>query len=89
MKDEIRAVEFFESNGWRSYAMPRNSTPTPAPSVDRGYQPLREGYQPTQALSSTPPQGGSGLPDPAMATPAPAAPSVSTSTPSGSQPVRD
>jgi len=64
--------------------MPLSNTPAPpAPSVEkgyqpvheeRGYQPLREGYQPTQALNTTPPQGGSGMCSPA--TPTNATPSL-------------
>jgi hypothetical protein len=50
--------------------MRQNNTPPPAPDLGKGYQPLREGYgyQPAQALNSTPPQGGSGLPSPTAST---------------------
>jgi len=48
--------------------MRQNSTPPSATDLGKGYQPLREGYgyQPAQALNSTPPKGGSGLPSPAF-----------------------
>jgi hypothetical protein len=50
--------------------MRQNSTPPSATDLGKGYQPLREGYgyQPAQALNTTPPQGGSGLPSPTPST---------------------
>ena len=64
--------------------MHRSNTPPPVPNVGKGYQPLREGHQPAQALNSAPPQGGSGVPGPSA--PAAATNPVPPATPSGSQP---
>jgi hypothetical protein len=53
-----------------------SNTPPAARVENRGYQPLREGYQPSRALNSTPPQGGSGVPVPASAPTAATSPST-------------
>jgi hypothetical protein len=49
--------------------MPENNTTQPVSNEERGYQPLREGYQPANTLKSDPPQGGSGVPNAAPAKP--------------------
>lgn len=69
--------------------MRQSKTPSPAPMADRGDQLLFRGYQPARALTSTPPQGGSGVPAAPPAAPAPATPPASASTPSGTESGRD
>ncbi len=53
--------------------MTQTNIPQPAPDMEKGYQPQRgfanDGYQPARALNSTPPKGGSGVPNPPSATP--------------------
>lgn len=65
--------------------MRQGNTVPQAPSGETryGYQPVGKGHQPTRALNSTPPQGGSGVPSPAPATPAAAPSPASSATPSG------
>ncbi len=47
--------------------MPDNNTTQPVSNEERGYQPLRDGYQPAKTLESDPPKGGSGVPSAAPA----------------------
>jgi hypothetical protein len=55
--------------------MPKNNAAPRASTQD--------GYQPARALKGTPPQGGSGVPNPASSTAAPATAPAAPAAPSG------
>ena len=75
MNNEIRAVEFFDENGAWEVKMAESKTSQVIAKVEkRGAQTYRgiamDGYQPSRALTSTPPRGRSTVPVPAPPAPA-------------------